>query len=540
MRNRPILLLISLLSVGTLFGCGVSPSSSGGGGTSGEVVIGDYYTITFNYNDSSSRPFKKEVEKGSPLDSTPNPIREGYQFDGWYTALEGGEKVSFPYTATSNVTLYAHWSAAKFDVTFDYNYEGAPSPYVVKIEYNQTVNAPADVPTRENYVFRYWAVDQAGEEAASFPYLIREDAHFYASWRDVDVVVYTVNVHFGDYDEAPEDLVFEVEEGDSVTRAMIGDNPSRSGYTFMGWSLSEGGELITLPFTPTEDATIYAVWERVSYTLKFQYNYTDSPAATFETTTFYAGEDIAAPKTDPTRENYTFVGWYTAEKGGTKVTFPTKAYRNLTYYAHWEHLAVTTDMLQAEYCYFDPNFNYPGYSGAAKGDQCVIPVAPGFDCYVDNYPTNSMTIAGKAYAVSYQYSNDAVLEFKFEASEDISSAVLSINWSSEFDEEFGPDESSTTYVIEVNGTAVNYDPVFLESNRNEGGQPVIEPGPFLLCDLGTVSLNQGSNTVRMHPNNSVVHGTMTATAPVIDYISFTYEGTGKISWKPVYLNIEGK
>lgn len=33
-----------------------------------------------------------------------------YSFDGWYTPINGGEKIVSPYTPTGNVTLYAHWT----------------------------------------------------------------------------------------------------------------------------------------------------------------------------------------------------------------------------------------------------------------------------------------------------------------------------------------------------------------------------------------------------------------------------------------------
>ena len=42
----------------------------------------------------------------------PVPVREGYSFEGWYTAATGGTKVSdggIVYNASKNITLYAHW-----------------------------------------------------------------------------------------------------------------------------------------------------------------------------------------------------------------------------------------------------------------------------------------------------------------------------------------------------------------------------------------------------------------------------------------------
>ena len=41
-------------------------------------------------------------------------------------------------------------------------------------------------------------------------------------------------------------------------------------------------------------------------------------------------------------------------------------------------------------------------------------------------------------------------------------------------------------------------------------------------------------------DNNIVNGAMTAMGPVVDYIKFDYSGNDKLSWKPVYDNIDGK
>ena len=41
------------------------------------------------------------------------------------------------------------------------------------------------------------------------------------------------------------------------------------------------------------------------------------------------------PYADPTREHYTFAGWYTSPTGGTKITEGTTCSQNTTLYAHW-------------------------------------------------------------------------------------------------------------------------------------------------------------------------------------------------------------
>ncbi len=48
---------------------------------------------------------------------TPDPTREGYVFDGWYDAEEGGNKVA-TFVVSADVHIYAHWRDAQHTVTF--------------------------------------------------------------------------------------------------------------------------------------------------------------------------------------------------------------------------------------------------------------------------------------------------------------------------------------------------------------------------------------------------------------------------------------
>ena len=527
MKKKSLILFVALASLSA----SIVSCTSGGGKSQ---VSGDYYSLTFNFSDGNSRPYKKDVEKGQSLESVPSPKREGYQFDGWYTSEEGGDKLTFPYTATDNIAFYAHWKAAEFSVTFNLNYENAPESSVVKVEYNKNVEAPSENPTREGYTFRYWTSDTEGKEQVTFPYNIKKDMTFYASWRENSVSVYNVTINYGDYTGAPEAKVIEVEDGSQVTRNDVG-TPTRNGYDFKGWSLSEDGEVITLPYSPNGDATLYAVWAEKEYTLNFKYNYPGSPNKdVYSTSSFTYSTAIEAPETDPTRTNYSFAGWYTSEIGGEKVTFDDlHLARNTTYYAHWIHDAVVTDTFHAEYCEFAPDQEYWGYSGSTYGASCIVLVDGQAGAVVDNYEENSAISAGHAFAVSYQYSRDSVLEFKIEASEDINGATLKANWGSEFDLTFAP-TGENAYIVEVNGVSINYAPVLVTA----GG--FASSGAFVMHTLGSINLKKGTNVIKMYPDNDhPVGGTMQSAAPVTDCIKI--EGAnGKISWKPIYDNINNK
>ena len=65
-------------------------------------------TVTFDANGGSVSPASAVTVNGK-LASLPTPTREGYDFDGWFTAESGGEKVTASTVFTQNTTIYARW-----------------------------------------------------------------------------------------------------------------------------------------------------------------------------------------------------------------------------------------------------------------------------------------------------------------------------------------------------------------------------------------------------------------------------------------------
>ncbi len=51
----------------------------------------------------------------------------------------------------------------------------------------------------------------------------------------------------------------------------------------------------------------------------------------------------AVPMSRPTRDGYTFVGWYTKAEGGVKITSLDETHRGMTLYAHWEEGVVEVE-----------------------------------------------------------------------------------------------------------------------------------------------------------------------------------------------------
>ena len=123
--------------------------------------------------------------------------------------------------------------------------------------------------------------------------------------------------------------------------------PVRPGYRFIGWYTNKaGGTEVTETTTVTMafDHTLYARWMPESFTVTFNKNDTDSEPALLAQTTLqcYYSQELGTLPT-PTRENYSFDGWYTDTVGGTKVTAATvyTAVQDITLYAHWNPIPLS-------------------------------------------------------------------------------------------------------------------------------------------------------------------------------------------------------
>lgn len=126
--------------------------------------------------------------------------------------------------------------------------------------------------------------------------------------------------------------------------------PNRTGYSFDGWYTKEiGGTKVTETTTvgTNPPATLYAHWTAKKYLVALDANggkidTTSGQVSTKNYTATYGSKYNFLPT--PTRTGgYKFVGWYTEETGGTKVTSDTTVTttKNHILYAHW-HLTPAT------------------------------------------------------------------------------------------------------------------------------------------------------------------------------------------------------
>ena len=72
--------------------------------------------VSFDANGGTVNQDSKNVTSGQTYGAMPTPVYNGYEFQGWYDAVSGGNRVdtSTKVTKTTNHTLYAHWELSSY------------------------------------------------------------------------------------------------------------------------------------------------------------------------------------------------------------------------------------------------------------------------------------------------------------------------------------------------------------------------------------------------------------------------------------------
>lgn len=124
------------------------------------------------------------------------------------------------------------------------------------------------------------------------------------------------------------------------TLTLSSTKPTRTGYSFLGWSTSSTATSASYTaggsYTANAAATLYAVWKANTYKVTYNANGgTGAPSA--QTKTY--GVTLTLSSVKPTRTNYTFKGWSTSASATTASYQAGGSYTTnaaLTLYAVWE------------------------------------------------------------------------------------------------------------------------------------------------------------------------------------------------------------
>ena len=269
----------------------------------------------------------------------PTPTKDGYTFKGWYTSSSGGTKVGDAgniYTPTSNISLYARWADETAPVITNL-YAGVDT---VTIEATDAGSGIIKYAVSTNSIPNNFTQVENTKNLRTTVYGLNEGTTYYV-WVQ---------------DEAGNQSGYKTITTSKIPRFTLTINPGQGSIT--GGTTKEGknGEQITIP-TPTPpsgyNVTLNPNEGHVSQTtMKSTYSFnswslTGGGKINGNTYTFgeqngtltasYTHTGITLPT--PTKDGYTFKGWYTSSSGGTKVGDAGNIYTptgNITLYARWE------------------------------------------------------------------------------------------------------------------------------------------------------------------------------------------------------------
>lgn len=231
-----------------------------------------------------------------------------------------------------------------FTIVYDANYpagaNGQPADTYgdyVSLEESKPLILP-DAPTAPTgYVFKGWTAAQDGSGNLLNPgetYDLNQPSAntiLYAQWEKLYTVTYDLNGGSGNAPTQPslcERETFKVADAEGITNNC---------YTFAGWS--DGSKTYTAGDTytmGTADVTLTAQWIALpEYTVTFNYNDEGATASTSDDCC--EGNTVSLPT--PTRDGFTFTGWYDAPTSGNFIGKAGASYsptKDITLYAQWE------------------------------------------------------------------------------------------------------------------------------------------------------------------------------------------------------------
>lgn len=123
-------------------------------GTAHEIVL--IHKVTFDAGEGKADAETARTDKDGKLAELPGAARDGYTFEGWFTAAEGGDVVTADTVFDKDTTVFAHWKKNVVSATPSvklstsaYTYNGKVKTPGVKVSVNGTVL------TKDNYSVSY-------------------------------------------------------------------------------------------------------------------------------------------------------------------------------------------------------------------------------------------------------------------------------------------------------------------------------------------------------------------------------------------------
>ena len=278
------------------------------------------YIITYNANGGNMIPYIQMAKPGEQTTLTNfQPTRPGYTFLGWSISSNATTPQYVPkdaFTGLADTTLYAVWgniSSDEYTILYSTN-GGLGAPIAQTVLIGESITLSTISPIRIGYTFLGWATTPYALSAEYQPgetIIPTKNMTLYAVWQGDSTYTITFDANGGS--GAPGTIV----AGKGISITLPTDKPSRSGYIFVGWNSSSTATTALYaaggPYSGNANVILYAVWKE-KCTITFNANGGEGGPTSLE---FASGESVTIPTSQPSKINYTFIGWNSSQSATT-------------------------------------------------------------------------------------------------------------------------------------------------------------------------------------------------------------------------------
>ena len=329
------------------------------------------YTIRFFTYGVSTAYIPPITANMNEVITLPATSRSGYTFGGWYSADEGGTRygdAQDEFTVVGDTDMYARYIPINYTVAFDLQGGQDPAPDRMVAAFGSTVDLP--IPVRNHYTFDGWfSAEEGGFRydrivdiydsvfnkiivgyKSVYTLYITSDITMYARWAPIN---YKINFNYGYVNNNECVTSITQQEGtqislpDSVYRNNGINYNYWAGYYFDGWFKNQlpdatryggAGDIYTVD---SSDIGIYAQIINM-YAHRTPKNliisFSSQGAQDFDPISAVYRDTITLPT--PSKNYWTFDGWFSAAEGGTRYAragsdYTVSVVENTTMYARW-------------------------------------------------------------------------------------------------------------------------------------------------------------------------------------------------------------
>ena len=288
------------------------------------------YTIEYICDESFNHGNATQYNVNSETFTLNELSMTGYTFNGWYDS-NGNRITEIAKGSTGNLVLTAQFTLNEYTISFDS--KGGNNVNSITQGYNTAVSAPNN-PLRAGYDFEGWYIKDTND-LYEFGTMPAYNVELYAKWSDANVF----------------DIIYELDNGENhagnpssytVEDEIVLGDATKLGYSFDGWYLESTytTKVESISKGNVGDKTLYAKFTIKQYTISFEVNDGSAIAPIVQD---YNTTVTAPPK--PTKENWSFAGWYADSSFNTEYVFGNMPAENTTVYVKW----IPYDVYDIEY-----------------------------------------------------------------------------------------------------------------------------------------------------------------------------------------------